>query len=248
MFCYASVSTDVYRSLATEEYLLKQSREDFFMLWRSDNAIVVGKNQDVEAEVDLAVAGERNIRIARRFSGGGTVYQDLGNFNLTFIETTTDICFSRYVDRVISFLSSVGIQAQADERLGITAQGAKISGSAQCVHKNRILFHCTLLYSTDLDMLNASINGKPSAGVLPGTRSLRAVPSVRSRVTNLNREMVCPPALEQFGGLILDYFLKEEKDNRRLDSLSFADEVAIEALRDCKYARPAWIFDRISVK
>lgn len=247
MYCYAPVSTDVYYNLATEEYLLKHRQENFFMLWQSDNAVVVGKNQNVGAEVDTGLAREKNIRIARRFSGGGTVYQDLGNFNLTFIETTDDLRFGRYVERIISFLSTVGIRARADERLGITVGGAKISGSAQCVHKNRTMFHCTLLYSTDLELLNAAIDGKKSAVLLPGTQTVRAVPSVRSPVTNLSREMVCPLAPEQFGTLILDYFQKEERTNRMLDSLSGKDEDAIRSLRDRKYAQPAWIFDRKSV-
>ena len=83
-----SFSTDAGFNLAAEEYLLKQGTEDVFMLWQSAPSIIIGKHQRMEAEVNLTVAGEKQIPVFRRFSGGGAVYHDLGNINLTFIETT----------------------------------------------------------------------------------------------------------------------------------------------------------------
>ena len=76
--------------------------------------------------------------------------------------------------------------AKGDERLGIYLDGLKISGSAQCVHKNRVLYHCTLLYDTNLTALNKVLN--PERNIETGVASsVYAVPSVRSEVTNISR-------------------------------------------------------------
>lgn len=91
--------------------------------------------------------------------GWGAVYHDLGNVNLTFIETVSRLPdFSLYLHRILDFLKLIGLPAKGDERLGIYLDGLKISGSAQCVHKNRVLYHCTLLYDTNLAALNKVLN------------------------------------------------------------------------------------------
>jgi len=84
MFCIDNRCTDVYFNLAVEEYLLKQTQGDYFVIWQSEPSVVMGKNQSVRAEVNEDYRIEKGIRLARRFSGGGAVYHDKGNINLTF--------------------------------------------------------------------------------------------------------------------------------------------------------------------
>ena len=86
--CIYSPFTEIYFHLAAEEYLLKQGNEDIFMLWQDTPSVVIGKHQRLRSEVDQEWAEREQVHIARRFSGGGAVYHDLGNVNLTFIETT----------------------------------------------------------------------------------------------------------------------------------------------------------------
>ena len=169
--CIYSPYTDIYFHLAAEEYLLKQGTEDVFMLWQSVPSVVIGKHQRLRSEVDKEWAKQHRIAIARRFSGGGAVYHDLGNVNFTFIETVSRLPeFVHYLQRTLDFLSFIGIEAKGDERLGIYLNGLKISGSAQCVHKDRVLYHCTLLYDTDLTILNKVLN--PDIGVMPRSKAL----------------------------------------------------------------------------
>ena len=150
--CIYSPFTDIYFHLAAEEYLLKQGNENIFMLWQDTPSVVIGKHQRLRSEVDKKWAEQEQVHIARRFSGGGAVYHDLGNINLTFIETAPRLPeFVTYLQRTLDFLNSIGLMAKGGERLGIYLNGLKISGSAQCVHKNRVLYHCTLLYDTDND-------------------------------------------------------------------------------------------------
>lgn len=231
--------TDIYFHLAAEEYLLKQGTEDVFMLWQDTPSVVIGKHQRVQVEVDREWAKRQQIHVARRFSGGGTVYHDLGNVNLTFIETVSrSPDFTIYLDRTLKFLSSIGLAAEGDERLGIYLNGLKISGSAQCVHKNRVLYHCTLLYDTDLTVLNKVISPERTADDADSP-SVYAVPSVRSEVTNI-RTRLPSESTHSFRETAFRYFSREESE-------SFFSEQELEAiyrLREEKYIQEKWILSR----
>lgn len=230
---------DIYFHLAAEEYLLKQGTENVFMLWQDTPSVVIGKHQRVQVEVDREWAKLQQIHVARRFSGGGTVYHDLGNVNLTFIETVSRLPdFTTYLDRTLEFLSSIGLVAEGDERLGIYLNGLKISGSAQCVHKNRVLYHCTLLYDTDLTVLNKVISPER---VAEDTDSppIYAVPSVRSEVTNIRTYLPSEPT-HSFRETAFRYFSREEPAS----SFSEQELEAIHQLRDEKYIQEKWIFSR----
>lgn len=85
MLCIHNTHTDAWFNLAAEEYLLKNFSEDIFMLWQNEPAVVIGKYQNIRAETDIEYARQKRIRLARRYSGGGAVYHDMGNLNLTFI-------------------------------------------------------------------------------------------------------------------------------------------------------------------
>ena len=180
--CIYSPFSDIYFHLAAEEYLLKQGNEDIFMLWQDTPSVVIGKHQRLRSEVDQEWAEREQVHIARRFSGGGAVYHDLGNVNLTFIETTPRLPeFVTYLQRTLDFLNSMGLMATGGERLGIYLNGLKISGSAQCLYKDRVLYHCTLLYDTDLTALHQALNPEPMVDD-ETLSSVYAVPSVRSEV------------------------------------------------------------------
>ena len=73
---------DPYRNLAIEEYLFLNSDDDVFMLWQNDRTVVIGKNQNAYAEVNTEFVLNNGIKIARRITGGGAVYHDLGNVTI----------------------------------------------------------------------------------------------------------------------------------------------------------------------
>lgn len=232
--CIYSPYTDIYFHLAAEEYWLKQGKENLFMLWQDTPSVVIGRHQRVQSEVDREWAEWQGIRIARRFSGGGAVYHDLGNINLTFIETVSRLPdFTVYLRRTLDFLSSVGIRAEGDERLGIYLNGRKISGSAQCVYKDRILYHCTLLYDTDLAVLNKVLNPPLGEEALsPGY----SVPSVRSEVTNI-RPYLPSRTVDDFKKEMFLYF----SQSQFVSSFREKEIEAIRQLREEKYRREEWI-------
>lgn len=243
MLCINNTCTDAYFNLAVEEYLLKNSSEDIFMLWQSEPVVVIGKHQDVWAEVDLEFVREHQIKVARRFSGGGAVYQDQGNLNLTFIENSNTVDFNKFTNFMLDLLAKVGIHAVADARRAITVDGLKISGSAQCIHQNKALFHATLLYSSDLFNLHTALQGDTNRQEKKeGVRKASYVKSVRSPVTNISKHLASPMSINVFKEMVLNYFLRLYPENQ-IYTFSEADITAIHQLRDEKYATSAWNFN-----
>ena len=234
--------TDAFFNLAAEEYLLRHEDEDVFILWRNDNTVVIGRNQNTWAEVNVPYVTEHGITVVRRLSGGGAVFHDLGNVNFTFLTARTggrQIDFSRFTAPIIRALASLGVRAEADGRNDILVGGAKISGNAQCVFRRpdgteRLLHHGTLLYGADLSRLAAALVVRPE--------KLRAkgVASVRRRVTNLRGVPGFPPELtvEDF----IAHLAREASGVPGAAPASLTEEetAGIRALREEKYAAWEW--------
>ena len=120
---------DPYVNLAIEEYLFSHETDDVFMLWQNGPTVVIGKNQNAYAEIKTDVVRERGIKIARRITGGGAVYHDLGNVNYSFISTRrggSDIDFEYFTAPIIEALASMGVKAELSGRNDLLA-GAESS-------------------------------------------------------------------------------------------------------------------------
>ena len=237
MRCYVHTETDPAFNLATEEYLLKHTDEDCFMLWRNHNAIIVGKNQNTLSEINPDFVERHGIRVIRRITGGGAVYHDLGNINFTFIKVNgdkLDIDFVAYTRPILDYLNRIEVPAVLDGRNDLTVNGLKISGNAQHVHKNRVLHHGTLLFDVDLAMLAAVLL------VDPEKYTDKAVQSIRSRVTNIREHLPAPMAVETFMDDLSTHIIDAYDGQKR--QLAPADRAAIDDLADRKYRRWAWNF------
>lgn len=212
------------------------------MVWQSEASVVVGKHQNIAVEVDLDFARSNNIRVVRRQSGGGAVYHDAGNINLTFIESNTQPDFNKYILQIKQMLQSIGVLAQSDERNSIYIDGKKISGSAQFIRRNKSLFHATLLYSTNLTNLLATLDGKSIASTSSDEkRSKFSVKSVKSPVTNICEFLPESWTLIEFKNFIINYLMAIGTNNS-LYSFTQMDLNAIEQLKLEKYDTTSWNF------
>lgn len=237
MLCIYNTHTDAYFNLAAEEYLLKNSQEDFFMLYRNEPSVIIGKYQHVLSEVNWDFVADNKIKIARRFSGGGAVFQDDGNLNITFIGSGVPN-FDLYNQRIMTFLSGYGIQVETDERRALKISGLKISGSAQAIHKGRTLYHATLLFSSDLHKLVTVLESdfQPSSDMI---HSKKYVKSVKSPVTNIAKHLGTIPDINDFSHHIMEYFLGENPTNY-MYRFSQEDLWNINKLVETKYATDHW--------
>lgn len=237
MLCIDNTNTDVYFNLAAEEYLLKNLQEDILMLWQSTPAVVIGKYQCVENEVNIDYTKKHNIRIARRMTGGGAVYHDLGNLNISYIKRYSPGDYSGFTGRLAEFLSPLVDGLRTDERNNLFINDMKISGSAQCVHKDASLHHCSLLFSSQLDKLYASLLPVGAHVKL----QIKAVESVRSKVTNMQDHLIRKINFRELKMMILKSFLNCRGENR-IHQFSENEQLAIGQLASEKYISSSWIF------
>lgn len=183
---FISASTDPWFNLAVEECIFRQmpANQKVLYLWRNADTVVIGRGQNPWKECNTRRMEADQVKLARRQSGGGAVFHDLGNTNFTFMAGKPGYDKSVSTAIILHALASLGINASASGRNDLivqTEQGErKISGSAYRETPDRGFHHGTLLLSADLSRLANYLNPDPKKLASKG------IASVRSRVANLN--------------------------------------------------------------
>ncbi|NQU53495.1 MAG: lipoate--protein ligase [Bacteroidetes bacterium] len=235
MLCINLKNTNPFFCLAAEEYLLKNFDEDVFMLWQSEDTVVVGKHQNALGEINYPFVRENNITLARRISGGGTVFHDAGNVNFSFIKNVNspaEISFKQFTEPVVNALSKLDIIATTSGRNDLLIEGKKISGNAEHIFKNRVLHHGTLLFNSDLKNLGQAIK------VVPGKYESKAVKSNRSSVANISSFLKKEIPIQEFIQFLIDVQL--ENSENTFYELNETDIQEIEILVSEKFKNWNW--------
>ena len=229
-------STDPHYNMAFDEYCLERfpSDDTVFYLWRNAPSVIIGRNQNVYAEVNLPYLEANGIRLARRVTGGGAVYHDLQNLNYTIVGRSADLDrdYPGYLHMMLDALRSLGVPAEMTGRNDITVDGRKVSGYAKRVYKDRLMVHGTLMYDVDIERLTEAL-------AVPGSKlDAAGIASVRSRVGNLRE------CLPQFSGITelqeaLECILSRDHSDPQV-SLSPGQEAEIEELFRNKFSTWDW--------
>ena len=227
-------TTNPHYNLAVEEYLFRHVRDDVCMLWQNAHTVVIGKNQNAFAEVDIDALRRDGVHLARRITGGGAVYHDLGNVNFSFISANnaeTGLDFARFTAPILKALASLGVHAELSGRNDLLLDGQKFSGNAQYSADGRTLHHGTLLFDADLSVLARYL--RPDEEKLKS----KGIKSVRSRVTNLKPHLQISATTGEFIELLAQYL--------RAEYTPAEPPVPQNAEIDALYARNAsteWLF------
>ncbi|UCD73086.1 MAG: lipoate--protein ligase family protein [Candidatus Bathyarchaeota archaeon] len=183
---------DARMNLAVEEavvrYTLGGAGTNTLRLWRNRNTVVLGRFQCARLEVDLEACNRLRVDVIRRFTGGGTVYQDMGNLNysltvkkcyLNGIVSQSDF-YTLLSQGVIEALSSLGISAVPNSGRGIWTEGKKVSGMAGFTDRVSYFGHGTLLLNSNLQIISKVLKQNDSRHL---KKPVRSIPS---EVVNLN--------------------------------------------------------------
>ncbi len=173
---------DPYWNLALEEELLHSvaSDECILYLWQNRNTVVIGRNQNPWVECRTELLNEENANLARRLSGGGAVYHDVGNLNFTFLMSHENFNIERQLRVIQSAIGKFGVTVTFSGRNDLLVADKKFSGNAFYHTSGKSYHHGTILIDTDSDKLSRYLS--PSKAKLQA----KGVSSVRSRIINLS--------------------------------------------------------------
>ena len=178
---YEATGFDPYENLAREKYLMDlcQPGQCILYLWQNQNTVVIGRNQNPWAECRTTLLEDEGGHLARRLSGGGAVFHDLGNLNFTFLMSEEDQNTDRQLEVIRQACLMAGIATEKSGRNDVLAEGRKFSGNAFYHAKGKAYHHGTILIH---------VNGEKLARYLSPPKAklaAKGVSSVRSRVVNL---------------------------------------------------------------
>lgn len=239
-------SRDIRYNLALETYLMEHANLDEPILYFYINSpcIILGRYQDAYEEINQEYVDQHNIIVTRRTSGGGAVYDDLGNVSFSFITKDDGDSignFHKFTDPVIAALHKLGAtEAKMTGRNDLQINGKKFSGNAMKTEKGRMFSHGTLMYDVDLSVIGKALN-------VPADKiASKGIKSVHSRVTNLK-----PFFKPEFQNLTIEEFRDtlaktilgvEDLNDAREYELDAKTKRDVEELNQSVFSNWDWIY------
>ncbi len=231
---------------AAEEYLMNNFDDEVFMLWINKPSILIGRNQNTLTEINYDYVKKKNIDVVRRLSGGGTVYNDYGNMNFSFItyrdkeNKELKNGFEKFALPVIKALQSLGVNAEFTGRNDVTIDGKKFSGNAQYCQKDKLLHHGTLLFDCDMAGLSAALKSKSLKFKNKGVKS------VGGRVTNILPHLKEAITLEEFREYLKTYII-DTHNIENIIEFSEKDIEEIEKISEERFKTWGWNYGKCPV-
>jgi len=194
MIAILSPSHEPYFNIALEYYLLHFFDDEVLLLYRNESSVIVGKHQNAFAEANQNLLRQHQIPLIRRISGGGTVYHDLGNINISLIREGK-LDFDSYLSPVIKALDSLNLTVEQNFKNDLLLNGKKITGTAAHVYKNKTLHHGTLLFDADLHLLHLALSSNKS---LFEDNSVKSKPSPTTNIKQYLNDSINAEAFTEY--------------------------------------------------
>ncbi|ATV34109.1 lipoyl synthase [Prevotella intermedia] len=212
---------------AVEEYVARTyTDDDYFMAWRVEPTVMLGRNQLTENEVNIDYCKRNGIHIFRRKSGGGCIYADKGCMQFSYISFAENVnhAFVEYMQGIADMIKSLGINTELSGRNDILVEGKKVAGSAFYRLKGRSVLHNSLLFSTELEHLAQALT--------PAKEKLQSkgVASVSQRVGNVGNHTDL--SIEAFMDYVRKYMCGDEVLELTADDMIHIEEIEKELASD----------------
>ena len=189
-----------YINLAVESNLLNNFLPNTvsLFLWKNKQTVVIGTNQNPYSECDTESLLNEGGFLARRRTGGGAVYHDLGNLNFSFVADKNIYDVKRQMQVIQKALLDFNLETEVSGRNDITYQGRKFSGNAFAKTKNQGLHHGTILIKTDSERLQKYLKVKPAKLHKHGVKSVASRVINLSEVADITSENIIPHLIRAF--------------------------------------------------
>ncbi|MDH5681020.1 MAG: lipoate--protein ligase [Spirochaetota bacterium] len=196
-----SPSHDPWLNLALEEYLFHTlgQNQTHIVLYTNRDSVIIGRNQNPDYECSLSLLEKENIRLARRFTGGGAVFTDMGCLNFSFIMDKSRYDLSKHFSIITKELSELGIPCETSEGRDLLVGGNKVSGNAFSYQKDKAIHHGTLLVTSDIDRLNNCLT--MSQHEIPGVKAVRSRPATVANLSQYHEGLTITSLLDQLYGV-----------------------------------------------
>ncbi len=238
---------DPCMSLAAEEAIfsevIKGNSQPTFRFYRHANAIILGCFQLAEQEVHMDVVKENDIKIVKRFTGGGAVYHDMGNLNYSLIMRDSfgiglnvTKLYSTMITGALGAFKDLGIDAQSGKLNDVTIGTKKILGAAASIKENAFVFHAAVLVNVNLKTLAAVLK-------VPGEKLRdKGISTILERVTNI--QQISGSTVDDVRSALIDSYSRELGLEPKEGVLTEREsELAVE-LYEKKYSKGEWIYGR----
>lgn len=170
MIAMLSTQQNPYFNIALEQYILYRWDEEVLLLYRNSCAVFIGKHQNAFAEANQAFLAENRIPLIRRISGGGTVFHDPGNINISLIRHSK-LDMAAFLNPIVTAINKLGVNAHTNTKNDILIQEKKITGTAAHIFKEKSLHHGTILFDASQELLHKTLRGKKECFVDNGVKS-----------------------------------------------------------------------------
>lgn len=189
-----------YINLAVESNLLDNFLPNTvsLFLWKNKQTVVIGANQNPYSECDIESLLNEGGFLARRRTGGGAVYHDLGNLNFSFIADKDIYDVKKQMQVIQKALLDFNLETEVSGRNDITYQGRKFSGNAFAKTKHQGLHHGTILIKTDGERLQRYLKVKPAKLHKHGVKSVASRVINLSEVADITSENIIPHLIRAF--------------------------------------------------
>jgi lipoate-protein ligase A len=235
---------DPYMNLAFEEALARARGAglvpDTLRIWRNARAVVIGYFQIASEEVDLERAMREKVVVARRFTGGGAVYHDMGNVNYAVVASAEELrdpveyAYSHLVKGLVNALKLLGLDACIENVNDVVVEGRKVSGTAASFRWGSCFIHGTLLVNADLETMSRMLK--------PPVEKLRSkgISDVKQRVTNISQLLGRVPSYREVVEALVRGFEELLNAEAYFDLPSREELYAATLLYERKYSKEEW--------